>query len=58
MVNRTTLIVAHRLSTIRTADKIAVVYRGRVLEEGKHEELMKSKGYYAHMIATASVVRH
>ncbi|MFC1801898.1 ABC transporter ATP-binding protein [Patescibacteria group bacterium] len=41
MKGRTTFIVAHRLSTVRDADKIVVFEKGRIAEEGKHEELMK-----------------
>ncbi|MCC6848907.1 MAG: lipid A export permease/ATP-binding protein MsbA [Deltaproteobacteria bacterium] len=40
MVNRTTLVIAHRLSTIRRADRIVVVVRGRIVEEGTHENLL------------------
>ncbi|GLJ37717.1 hypothetical protein SUGI_0766220 [Cryptomeria japonica] len=50
-MNRTTVIVAHRLSTIRNADKIAVVQNGRVIEAGKHEELIqKPNGAYAALV--------
>ena len=40
MENRTTLVIAHRLSTVRRADRIAVMARGRIVEEGAHEELI------------------
>ena len=46
---RTTLIVAHRLSTIRNADRIAVIGKGNVLESGSYEELMEKKGAFYQM---------
>lgn len=44
--NRTTIIVAHRLSTIRNADKIIVLHKGKIKEVGKHEELIEKQGLY------------
>ncbi len=46
---RTTLVVAHRLSTIKDADEIAVVSQGRIAERGSHESLMEKDGIYAEM---------
>ncbi|GFO67534.1 xenobiotic ABC transporter ATP-binding protein [Geomonas limicola] len=46
MEGRTTLVVAHRLSTIRDADRIVVIHRGEKAEEGTHAELMAAKGLY------------
>ena len=51
MVGRTTIVVAHRLSTIRDADSIAVVYKGFIVEQGSHEELMKKKGSYSRLVS-------
>ena len=44
--NRTTLIVAHRLSTITHADRIVLIEHGKIMEEGTHEELMRLNGHY------------
>ncbi|HIS68676.1 MAG TPA: ABC transporter ATP-binding protein [Candidatus Gallacutalibacter stercoravium] len=44
--NRTSFLIAHRLSTIRQADLILVVKDGRIVEQGKHRELLEKKGYY------------
>ncbi|XP_022760935.1 ABC transporter B family member 3-like [Durio zibethinus] len=52
MVGRTTMVVSHRLSSIKGADLIAVVRNGVILEKGRHETLIKIKGgFYASLIA-------
>lgn len=45
--NRTSIIIAHRLSTIEKADKIIVMEHGKIVEEGKHMELLNKNGYYS-----------
>jgi ATP-binding cassette, subfamily B (MDR/TAP), member 1 len=55
MIGRTTMVVAHRLSTIRGADVIAVLKNGSVAEKGRHEELMWIKdGIYASLVELSS----
>ena len=49
MQGRTSFIVAHRLSTIRSADQILVMRDGRIIEQGTHEELLEKKGFYTQL---------
>lgn len=49
MENRTTLVIAHRLSTIQHADKIVVMEQGKIIEVGKHDELLAKEGVYSNL---------
>ena len=52
MVNRTTVVVAHRLSTIKGANMIVVIKNGAIVEKGKHEDLINIKnGFYTSLVA-------
>jgi subfamily B ATP-binding cassette protein MsbA len=49
MKDRTTLIIAHRLSTVISADRIIVLHKGRIVEQGTHQELLEKNGYYTRL---------
>jgi len=50
--NKTLILVSHRFSTVRNANKIFVIEHGQIIERGTHEHLMKEKGKYSHMFNT------
>ncbi len=51
MAERTTIVIAHRLSTVRDADHIVVLEKGKLIEQGRHDELIAHRGLYAHLVA-------
>lgn len=58
MEGRTTIIVAHRLSTVRDADRIVVIDHARVVEQGRHDELMARGGTYARLVEHQLIADH
>ena len=56
MKNKTSIVIAHRLSTIQNADKIIVLDNGKIIEEGKHKELMSKKGTYNAIVKMQSLM--
>jgi ATP-binding cassette, subfamily B, bacterial MsbA len=50
MQNRTSIVIAHRLSTIQKADNIVVMQKGRIVEQGTHNQLITLKGTYAKLV--------
>jgi ATP-binding cassette subfamily B protein len=52
LAGRTSIVIAHRLATVRAADEIAVVDRGRIVERGTHDELVAAGGLYAELSRT------
>ena len=55
MKNRTSIVIAHRLSTIQNADLIVVMQKGKIVEQGKNEELLKKKGVYYNLVKMQSL---
>ncbi len=55
MTDRTSFVIAHRLSTVRNADCIYVMHRGQVIEQGSHEELVEKGGHYATLSRTSLI---
>jgi ATP-binding cassette subfamily B protein len=51
MKNRTTLVIAHRLATVKKANRIVVIDHGRIVEQGSHEQLMAANQVYARLAA-------
>ena len=54
MKNRTSIVIAHRLSTIQNADEIIVMQKGKIVEQGKHSELLDKKGVYSNLVTMQS----
>ena len=52
MAQRTAVVIAHRLSTVKNADRIVVMGNGRIIEEGTHNSLMTQSGHYADLYNT------
>lgn len=56
MKNRTSIVIAHRLSTIQKADNIIVLSKGKIVEQGKHQDLLELKGVYYNLVKMQSLV--
>ncbi len=55
MKNRTSIVIAHRLSTIQRADTIIVMQKGRIVEQGQHQELLDKRGIYSNLVEMQSI---
>ena len=58
MEGRTTIVVAHRLSTVRDADRIVVIEDARIVEQGAHDELMERRGTYRRLVEHQLIADH
>ncbi len=52
LANTTSILIAHRLSTVKAADRIIVLEKGKIIEEGNHDDLTAQGGHYAHLYNT------
>ena len=55
MKNKTSLVIAHRLSTIQKADNILVLDKGKIIESGKHKDLMDKGGIYTNLVRMQTI---
>ena len=55
MKNKTSLVIAHRLSTIQKADNILVLDKGKIIESGKHKDLMDKGGIYTNLVRMQAI---
>jgi len=58
LANKTAIIIAHRLSTIRLVDRILVLHKGKLVEQGTHRELMKKGGVYTRLYRTQAFLQN